>query len=188
MLADLKTATLFISAPHANVVDVGADPDKSIVIGKRGSKIVFSCTWNEKRKNDMEDARSAYGNNGKVQFGPDDFVVSLGDLKIRRSPMTLGRNPNAVSPAESFTSASEDAQFLHLNATLVAHQKLATLSSKRPRPNGNMRVIGSPMAVNGAKGGRNGIKSTINVATVISPSRIKSAPLFRIFSDGMTRR
>lgn len=57
----LKTATLFTKAPISNVDESGGDPDIIIVIGSNGSKILFSCTWNEKRKKDMDDVRSAYG-------------------------------------------------------------------------------------------------------------------------------
>lgn len=34
---------------------------------------------------------------------------------------------------------SGEMRFRHLSTTLLAHQKLATLSSKRPRLSGNMR-------------------------------------------------
>lgn len=97
----------------------------------------------------------------------------------RMRPTTLGKKPRAVRPVESFTSASRSIQFFHLKTTFDEHQKLATLSSKRPRLNGNILVMGSIMAERGAKGGRNGRKRTKNVHVVIRPRRTKSRPLER---------
>ena len=41
-------------------------PDKRRFRGKRGRRIVFSCTWNEKRKKDIEEASIAHGKIGSV--------------------------------------------------------------------------------------------------------------------------
>jgi hypothetical protein len=57
--AYLKTPTLLPKAPHKNTSSVGAAPDSRSVRGRRGIRMVFSCTWNEKRKNDIEQVRSA---------------------------------------------------------------------------------------------------------------------------------
>ena len=65
----LKTATLFMSMPISYVCSSGDDPDRSKVIGRSGTKIVFSCTWKENRKNDSDDVRSAYGSNGSNGVG-----------------------------------------------------------------------------------------------------------------------
>ena len=55
----LNTATLFTRTPSWNVNDEGDDPHTRSVIGSSGTRIVFSCTWNENRKNDIEDVSSA---------------------------------------------------------------------------------------------------------------------------------
>ena len=52
-------ATLFMSIPNSKVCSSGDEPDRSNVMGRSGTKIVFSCTWNENRKNESEDVRSA---------------------------------------------------------------------------------------------------------------------------------
>src|SRR5882757_9419895 len=90
------------------------------------------------------------------------------------SATTAGRNPRVVSPAEAFMrTPSRPANIrFHFSAnTLVKHQKLATLSSKRPRPNGNMRVIGAAIVERDEKGGRNGAKMITNANIVVSARR-----------------
>ena len=54
----LKTATLFTNTPHSNVKESIDAPDKRRFRGKRGRRIVFSCTWNENRKKDIEEVES----------------------------------------------------------------------------------------------------------------------------------
>src|SRR6267154_1145451 len=86
---------------------------------------------------------------------------------------TAGRNPRAVSPVEAFIrtlSRPANTRF-RFSATLVKHQKLATLSSKRPRPNGKMRVKGATMAERGEKGGRKGAKRMAKANVVVSARR-----------------
>ena len=96
---------------------------------------------------------------------------------LYRSVTTAGRKPRAVNAADSFTRTPWEARYLHLSTTFDAHQKLATLSSNRPRLNGKMRVIGSRMPDTGASGGRNGRKSTTNEATVTKAKRMNSRVL-----------
>lgn len=55
----LNTAILFTSTPHPNMTDPEGAPHRSNVRGRRGRSMVFSWTWNENRKNDMADVRSA---------------------------------------------------------------------------------------------------------------------------------
>lgn len=98
------------------------------------------------------------------------------------SPRTLGKNPTAVKSVESFTSAPFDTQNFHLNTTFVAHQKLATLSSKRPRAKGNIRIIGCMISERGVKGGRKGRKRMMNEARVVTARRKKSSRLEDILS------
>ena len=62
----LNIAVLFMSIPSSNVGSSGEEPDNRRVMGSRGTRIVFSCTWNEKRKNDSEEVRSAYGSKGRI--------------------------------------------------------------------------------------------------------------------------
>jgi hypothetical protein len=40
-----------------------------IVRGIRGTRTLFSCTWNEKRKKDMDEVNSAMGNSVAVGAG-----------------------------------------------------------------------------------------------------------------------
>ena len=75
------------------------------------------------------------------------------------------------------TSVLREAQNFHLMTTFDAHQKFATLSSKIPRSNGNIRVIGSRMVEIGAKGGRNGRKRIRKDIDVTMASRINSCSL-----------
>jgi hypothetical protein len=96
---------------------------------------------------------------------------------MRKNTRTFGRNPRAVRPADSFTKKALEAQIFHLKTTFEAHQKLATLSSNKPRPNGKMRLIGSRMADRGANGGRNGRKSTRNDREVTKARRKNNLPL-----------
>lgn len=50
----LNTATLLTRTPSSNVSDPCDDPARSKVKGKSGTRMVFSCTWNENKKNDIE--------------------------------------------------------------------------------------------------------------------------------------
>ena len=77
---------------------------------------------------------------------------------MNKSVATAGRKPRAVKAVDSLIKTPCVAHSLHLRTTLDAHQKLATLSSKRPRPKGKIRVRGSRRAVGEAKGGRKGRK------------------------------
>jgi hypothetical protein len=63
----------------------------------------------------------------------------------------------------------------HLKTTLLAHQKLATLSSKMPLPKGNMRSITFKGAC--GNGVRKGEKMTRMLATVVAPSLAKRVRL-----------
>ncbi|KAJ3537483.1 hypothetical protein NMY22_g5578 [Coprinellus aureogranulatus] len=55
----LNTATLFPTQPHFHCALPGAAAHINSVKGRSGSRIVFSCTWNEKRKKDMEEESRA---------------------------------------------------------------------------------------------------------------------------------
>lgn len=116
-----------------------------------------------------------------VDAGALAFSFTVGrDLKLARTrPTTLGKNPKAVNAVESLTSKSREAQFFHLKATFEAHQKFATLSSNRPLLKGNIRKMGSIIAVLEARGGKNGRKRRVNVRTVMSPRRMNRRPLPR---------
>ena len=147
--------------------------------------MVFSCTWNEKRKKDIEEVRRAYGSkgrNGGVSF-PSDLRLEGSNLVFdvaipdRISPTTPGRNPTAVNPVESLTRSPRDAQVFHLNITFEAHQKLATLSSNKPRAKGKIRLIGWRIPEMGANGGSQGKNRRMNVDTVTAAKRMKRRPL-----------
>ena len=64
--ACLNMATLLQKAPSKNAVESGGAPDESKVNGNSGSKIVFSWTWNENRKKDIELFRSACKSTGRI--------------------------------------------------------------------------------------------------------------------------
>lgn len=91
--------------------------------------------------------------------------------------MTLGEKPPAVKRVLNLTRWSLENQIFHLKMTFVAHQKFATLSSKRPRAKGKMRVIGWTIAEKGANGGIKGRKRIRNVREVANASRINSERL-----------
>jgi hypothetical protein len=59
IITHLKTATLLARTPHANRLESGEDPDRRRFIGSRGTRIVFSCTWKENRKNDIDEESNA---------------------------------------------------------------------------------------------------------------------------------
>ena len=85
------------------------------------------------------------------------FAEELWSVKLaRKSIITAGRNPIAVSKVENLMSVGAATHDRHLSMTFEAHQKLATLSSKSPREKGKMRVMGSKTADRGARGGRKG--------------------------------
>jgi len=56
---NLKTPILLINTPHANTDESAGAPDNNNVIGNKGTRIVFSCTWNENRKNENDEVKSA---------------------------------------------------------------------------------------------------------------------------------
>ena len=175
--------------------------------GNSGTRIVFSCTWKEKRKNEIEEVsmeRSTRENRGPGcvidaslpwQLSPSAFVdevpafgisevvdgtgssLILKLIPVLNRPITPGANPAAVRSVESFTSVPEPAMLRHLSTTFEKHQKLATLSSKRPREKGNILVTGSRIVVGESNGGRNGKKRGANDPAVTAPSYTNNLPL-----------
>lgn len=150
----LKTATLLKSTPHSQ----SSPPpslsalDRSSVAGISGSSTDFSCTWNEKRKNDSEDVSRAYGSS--ISVGHEFWIrflfctlVSPGFFSAKNHaplnrPHTVGAKPTAVKIVDKRTSPGAANHRRHLTTTSLAHQKLATLSSKSPRLKGKMRDTG----------------------------------------------
>jgi hypothetical protein len=112
--------------------------------------MVFSCTWKENKKKDIEDVRRAYGSSGRNSgISLPDFSSSFELERVfdiatpdRISPTTLCRKPSVVNAVESLTRNPRENQIFHLSTTFEAHQKLATLSSNKPRPKGKIRLIG----------------------------------------------
>ena len=80
--------------------------------------------------------------------------------------MVAPKNPRKVRRVDRRMSVLCEVQSFHFRTTLVAHQKLATLSSNMPLLNGKIRVMGSRIAVIGASGGRKGRKSKKKVPAV----------------------
>lgn len=98
--------------------------------------------------------------------------------------MAAPKNPRKVKRVDSRMRVFCEAQSLHFRTTLVAHQKLATLSSNMPLSNGKMRVMGSKIAEFGAKGGRKGRKRRKKVPAVTTARRIKSCALSLVRRTG----
>jgi hypothetical protein len=178
------------------------DPAIIKVSGNSGTRMVFSCTWKEKRKKEREEVsieRSKREERGPGSVVDDSastfadgvtletsFVETIGSSFIRKlnpvlnKPTTAGENPTAVRIVDSFTNAPDVTKLRHLRTTFEKHQKFATLSSKSPRENGNILAIGSSIAVREAKGGRNGKNTRMNDATVTAPSCANSFPLHEV--------
>lgn len=128
--------------------------------------MLFSWTWNEKRKNAIEELNNAYGRRPIVGAGLSvEFLMTLSFLSFSStkgasfSPRAKHPNPNPVIPGAKRAHilgkkkiavrtvanlGSKDAgrYLCHLMNTLDAHQKLATLSSNRPLANGKIRMMG----------------------------------------------
>lgn len=181
----LNTATLLTNTPSSNVSVPWPDPARSRVKGNNGTKMVFSWTWNANKKNDIDVLSNAYGSSGSnCDVVLDSLFWFLSWVAWTRSfhedhssTTTLGAKPTAVSKVLSLTSWFLLNQSFHLKMTFVAHQKLATLSSNKPRAKGNILVIGYRMAERAANGGRNGRKRIRNVREVDSARLINKMRL-----------
>lgn len=109
--------------------DPGDDPDIKRLSGRSGSKIVFSCTWKENKKNDIDDVRSAQGKIGRVG-GVVYFVVSAITDAFQEPTIrfnTAGAKPRAVKAVERRTSEACVKYARHFSTTFDAHHMLATL-------------------------------------------------------------
>ena len=76
--AYLNMATLFTSIPHSNANEPAWAPESSKLRGSKGTRIVFSCTWKENRKNDIDEVKSAHGRIGSVHV----FCTVLSDVRL----------------------------------------------------------------------------------------------------------
>jgi hypothetical protein len=68
----LKTATLLVSIPNSHVV-LSTLPEAPTIIkvsGNKGTRIVFSCTWKEKRKKDIDEVSIEKSRRGERGPGP----------------------------------------------------------------------------------------------------------------------
>lgn len=113
------------------------------------------------------------------------FSLETGGERVapaRRRPITLGKKPRAVTAVESLSSKLLDAQTFHFITTLDAHQKLATLSSNRPRAKGNIRRIGCKIAGRPANGGIQGRNSTVK-ADKVTRARLTNSRALMQTSD-----
>lgn len=72
--------------------------------------------------------------------------------------------------------------------TFVKHQKLATLSSKRPRENGKMRVMEAPRVDMGENGGRNGANRITKESVVTKASLVNSWNLISVSAADLTAK
>ena len=174
----LKTPTLFARTPNLNVDESWGAVESNSVKGSRGSRIVFSWTWKENRKKDIELLSNASSTTVCITGGSSvDFFSFLSLSHARIGAMAAPRNPTRVRRVDSRMSALCETQSLHFTTTLLAHQKLATLSSNMPLLNGKMRVMGSRIAEIGASGGRKGRKSSVKVPAVTTARRTNSCAL-----------
>lgn len=97
----------------------------SMVIGSSGNRMVFSWTWYENRKNAIEETA--------VPRSSTAFERHL------KRGTTMGRRATRVTTRLSLASTSILKSCFSLITGRMAHQKLATLSSKRPRLKGKIR-------------------------------------------------
>ena len=176
--AHLKTPTLFASTPNLNVDESWGAVESNSVKGSSGSRIVFSWTWNENKKKDIELLSSASNKIVCITGGSSVDLFSFLSLSHARiGAMAAPKKPTRVRRVDSRISELCETQSLHFTTTLLAHQKLATLSSNMPLLNGKIRVMGSRTAEIGASGGRKGRKSSVNVPTVTTARRTNSCAL-----------
>jgi len=101
--------------------------------------------------------------------------------------MAAAKNPTKVIRVDSRMSVLCEAQNFHLTTTLVAHQKLATLSSNMPLLNGKIRVMGSKITEIGASGGRKGRKRRKKVPATTTARRTKRWALLAGETDRLGR-
>jgi hypothetical protein len=89
----LKTATLLVNIPSSHVVlsALAEAPTIIKVSGNNGTRIVFSCTWKEKRKNEIEEVSIERSKRGKR--GPGSVVDT---------PFPEPLSPSAIVPFSSF--------------------------------------------------------------------------------------
>ena len=135
----------------------------------------------------MDEASIAQGRMGRSKLASRSSLVFCFFFEVTVEDITLypatsrqttdGKNPRAVAAVEILIRTGCESQTRHFTNTFDAHQKLATLSSNRPRWNGKMRVIGSRNPVRGAKGGSHGRNANRNEAVVTEPSLVKSCNL-----------
>jgi len=152
--------------------------ESNSVKGRRGSRIVFSWTWKENKKKDIELLSNASSRTACITDGTSVDLFSFLSLSHARiGAMAAPKNPTKVRRVDSRMSALCEAQCLHFTTTLLAHQKFATLSSNMPLLNGKIRVMGSRIAEMGANGGRKGRKRSTKVPAVTTARRTKSCAL-----------
>lgn len=112
---------------------------------------------------------NAYGSNARVGEAiavPRVFLEIAQALAI--SSHAAGVKPMAVNTVDDRRRRVVFNHRRHFKTTSLAHQKFATLSSKRPRLKGKIRVTGSLIdAVNSQ-----GANKTINVPAVTKPNRM----------------
>jgi hypothetical protein len=80
------------------------------------------------------------------------------------------QEPESSKPVEAFMrtpSRPSNIRFHFSTNTIVKHQKLATLSAKKPRRNGKIRMIGAVVVARGEKGGRKGAKRSTPVFVLV---------------------
>lgn len=143
--------------------------------------MLFSCTWNEKRKKAMAERKRACGRRMIVGAGP--AVLLAEGVRLRPSekltPSTatmLGRTAVTVAANASLASVDTGASSRSLTTTLSAHQTLATLSSNSPRAKGKMRWIAWRKVEIEV---RKGAKSTTKVKDTASARLMKSERLLQ---------
>mmetsp|Transcript_55904 Transcript_55904/g.133459 ORF Transcript_55904/g.133459 Transcript_55904/m.133459 type:complete len:286 (-) Transcript_55904:112-969(-) len=135
--------------------DVGARS----AAGRSANRIDFSCTWYEKRKKAREELRSAQSSARGVGF--------------RSTEAPDGSSAITVVARASARSCGGLAQDRRRSRGAAAHQTLATLSSKSPRPIGKTRrnTCKAPSRPNASSQGE---RSTVKVVSTTTPREVTS--------------
>eukprot|EP00116_Pleurobrachia_bachei_P012730 sb/3472992/ len=137
---------------------------KRSMIVVRGIRMVFSCTWNENKKNPSAEF---------VRARIKDLWVGC---RNRRS--WEGRTVRTVRNRDILARMNLEKRSLNLITTLALHQKLATLSSNSPLLNGNILTRTSPAE------GMRGAQQTRNVNITVTPILTISQTPFQLLYRG----
>ena len=99
---NLNTPTLLANTPNLNVAESLGAMERSSVKGRRGSRIVFSWTWKENKKKDIELFSSASSRTVCITDGTTPVLSWFFSLcHARIGAITEPRNPMKVNRVDS---------------------------------------------------------------------------------------